>query len=85
MQKDVDRSQQYTIAFVTSSFAKKISNAFNGMVLIKFPSFSLNDSWYHERYDSLQDIGQVWDCKNISVGCKNNLYSYIYKCIQKSH
>ena len=48
-----------------SSYSKKtiFNNIFNGMVLLKFLRFPLNDSGYYEKYESLQDISQVWDRK----------------------
>jgi len=35
----------------------------NGMVLLKFLRFPLNDSGYYEKYESLNEISQVWDRK----------------------
>ena len=63
--EDVDQAQGFTITLVMSSFAKKttFNNVFNGMVLLKFLRFPLNDSGYYERYESLQEISQVWDRK----------------------
>jgi len=63
--EDVVQVQGFTITLVISSSSKKtvFNNIFNGMVLLKFLRFPLNDSGYYERYDSLQDISQVWDRK----------------------
>ena len=63
--EDVDKVEGFTITFVMSSYSKKtiFNNIFNGMVLLKFLRFPLNDSGYYEKYESLQDISQVWDRK----------------------
>jgi large subunit ribosomal protein L5 len=64
--EDVDQAQGFTITLVMSSSSKKrtaFNNIFNGMVLLKFLRFPLNDSGYYERYETLQEIGQVWDRK----------------------
>jgi len=63
--EDVIQVQGFTITLVIASYSKKtiFNNIFNGMVLLKFLRFPLNDSGYYERYESLQDISQVWDRK----------------------
>jgi large subunit ribosomal protein L5 len=63
--EDVVQVQGFTITLVIDSNSKKtiFNNIFNGMVLLKFLRFPLNDSGYYERYESLQDISQVWDRK----------------------
>ena len=63
--EDVIQVQGFTITLVIDSNSKKtiFNNIFNGMVLLKFLRFPLNDSGYYERYESLQDISQVWDRK----------------------
>lgn len=63
--EDVVQTQGFTITLVIGSNSKKtiFNNIFNGMVLLKFLRFPLNDSGYYERYESLQDISQVWDRK----------------------
>ena len=63
--EDVDKIEGFTITFVMSSYSKKtiFNNIFNGMVLLKFLRFPLNDSGYYEKYESLQDISQTWDRK----------------------
>ena len=63
--EDVDKIEGFTITLVMSSYAKKtiFNNVFNGMVLLKFLRFPLNDSGYYERYESLQAINQTWDRK----------------------
>ena len=44
--EDVDKIEGFTITFVMSSYSKKtiFNNIFNGMVLLKFLRFPLNDS-----------------------------------------
>ena len=64
--EDVDQSQGFTITLVMSSSMKKgttFNNVLNGMVLLKFLRFPLNDSGYYEKYESLNEISQVWDRK----------------------
>ena len=63
--EDVVQVQGFTITLVIGSHSKKtiFNNIFNGMVLLKFLRFPLNDSGYYERYESLRDISQVWDRK----------------------
>ena len=63
--EDVDQPQGFTITLVMSSSAKKttFNNVLNGMVLLKFLRFPLNDSGYYEKYESLNEISQVWDRK----------------------
>ena len=43
--------------------SRTIDKVLNGMILLKFLRFPLNDSGYYERYETLQEIGQVWDRK----------------------
>ena len=64
--EDVDQPQGFTITLVMSSPSTKgttFNNVLNGMVLLKFLRFPLNDSGYYEKYDSLDEISQVWDRK----------------------
>ena len=63
--EDVDQPQGFTITLVMASSAKKttFNNVLNGMVLLKFLRFPLNDSGYYEKYESLNEISQVWDRK----------------------
>lgn len=63
--EDVDQPQGFTITLVMSSSAKKttFNNVLNGMVLLKFLRFPLNDSGYYEKYESVNEISQVWDRK----------------------
>nr|YP_010595241.1 ribosomal protein L5 [Guinardia delicatula]WAJ58112.1 ribosomal protein L5 [Guinardia delicatula] len=64
--EDVDQAQGFTITLVMSASSKKgttFNNVLNGMVLLKFLRFPLNDSGYYERYESVSEISQVWDRK----------------------
>jgi len=64
--EEVDKSQGFTITLVMSSSKKKnatLNNLLNGMILLKFLRFPLNDSGYYEKYQSLNEINQVWDRK----------------------
>lgn len=64
--EDVDQSQGFTITLVMSSSSTNgttFNNVLNGMILLKFLRFPLNDSGYYEKYDSLDEISQVWDRK----------------------
>ena len=64
--EDVDQPQGFTITLVMSSPSTNgttFNNVLNGMVLLKFLRFPLNDSGYYEKYDSLDEISQVWDRK----------------------
>ena len=63
--EDIDLIQGLTITLVTSSAAKKttFNNILNGMILLKFLRFPLNDSGYYDKYESLNEINQVWDRK----------------------
>ena len=64
--EDVDQAQGFTITLVTGSASKKsttFNNVLNGMILLKFLRFPLNDSGYYERYESINEIRQVWDRK----------------------
>jgi len=64
--EDVDQPQGFTITLVMSSPSTNgttFNNVLNGMVLLKFLRFPLNDSGYYKKYDSLEEISQVWDRK----------------------
>ena len=64
--EDVDQPQGFTITLVMSSPSTNgttFNNVLNGMVLLKFLRFPLNDSGYYEKYESLNEISQVWDRK----------------------
>ncbi|MBC8298767.1 MAG: 50S ribosomal protein L5 [Pelagibacterales bacterium] len=63
--EDIDLIQGLTITLVTSSATKKttFNNILNGIILLKFLRFPLNDSGYYDKYESLNEITQVWDRK----------------------
>ena len=63
--EDIDLIQGLTITLVTSSATKKTTcnNILNGIILLKFLRFPLNDSGYYDKYESLNEITQVWDRK----------------------
>ena len=63
--EDIDLIQGLTITLVTSSATKKttFNNILNGIILLKFLRFPLNDSCYYDKYESLNEITQVWDRK----------------------
>lgn len=63
--EDIDLIQGLTITLVTSSATKKttFNNILNGIILLKFLRFPLNDSGYYDKYESLNEISQVWDRK----------------------
>lgn len=63
--EDVEKMEGFTITLVMSTYAKKtiFNNVLNGMVLLKFLRFPLNDSGHYEKYESLQEISQAWDRK----------------------
>lgn len=64
--EDVDQAQGFTITLVTGTASKKgttFDNVLKGMILLKFLRFPLNDSGYYEKYESINEIRQVWDRK----------------------
>ena len=66
--EDVDQTQGFTITLVISSSSPKtrsrtIDKILNGMILLKFLRFPLNDSGYYEKFSSLSEINQSWDKK----------------------
>ena len=66
--EDVDQTQGLSITLVcSSSHPKTRSQTFdrvlNGMILLKFLRFPLNDCGYYEKYESLADVNQTWDKK----------------------
>ena len=65
---DVEQTQGFTISLVfSSSLPKTRSKTFdrilNGIILLKFLRFPLNDSGYYQKFESLSDISQSWDKK----------------------
>ena len=66
--EDVEQVQGFTITLVFSSslskaYSKTIYKVLNGMILLKFLRFPLNDCGYYEKYDSLTEVSKAWDKK----------------------
>ena len=66
--EDVDQTQGLSITLVfSSSYPKTRGQTFNrvlnGMILLKFLRFPLNDCGYYEKYTSLAEVNQAWDKK----------------------
>ena len=66
--EDVDQPQGFTITLVFSSSSRKtrsatIDKVLNGMLLLKFLRFPLNDCGYYEKYESLAEVNKSWDKK----------------------
>lgn len=66
--EDVDQARGFSITLVfTSSHPKNrsrtVDRILNGMILLKFLRFPLNDCGYYEKYASLNEVSQVWDKK----------------------
>ena len=66
--EDVDQSRGFSITLVFSaSNPKNRSRTFdkvlNGMILLKFLRFPLNDCGYYDKYSSYSEVSQVWDRK----------------------
>nr|YP_009093382.1 ribosomal protein L5 [Cerataulina daemon]AIR76055.1 ribosomal protein L5 [Cerataulina daemon] len=65
---DIDQTQGFTITLVfSSSLPKMRSKTFdrilNGIILLKFLRFPLNDSGYYQKFESLSEVNQSWDKK----------------------
>jgi large subunit ribosomal protein L5 len=65
---DVDQIQGLSITFVLDSStpksrSKTVDRVLNGMILLKFLRFPLNDCGYYDKYSSFGEINQVWDRK----------------------
>ena len=65
---DVDTVQGFSITLVlNSSYPKSksqtIDRILNGMILLKFLRFPLNDCGYYDKYSSFSEVNQVWDRK----------------------
>ncbi len=65
---DVDQIQGLSVTLVLDSStpksrSKTIDRVLNGMVLLKFLRFPLNDCGYYDKYSSFGEINQVWDKK----------------------
>jgi large subunit ribosomal protein L5 len=66
--EDIDQTQGFTISLVFSSSSRKtrsqtFDKVLNGMILLKFLRFPLNDCGYYEKYASLAEVNQTWDKK----------------------
>jgi len=66
--EDVDQAQGFSITLVFSASNPKnrsrtIDKVLNGMILLKFLRFPLNDCGYYEKYASLAEVSQSWDKK----------------------
>lgn len=66
--EDVDQAQGFTITLVFSSSSRKtrsatVNKVLNGMLLLKFLRFPLNDCGYYEKYESLAEVNKSWDKK----------------------
>ena len=65
---DVDQTQGLTINIVLENCSpkyrsKSIDKILNGMILLKFLRFPLNDCGYYDKYSSFSEINQAWDNK----------------------
>ena len=65
---DVDQTQGFTISLVFSSSLPKgqdktFDRILNGIILLKFLRFPLNDSGYYQKFESLSEVAQSWDKK----------------------
>nr|YP_009495892.1 ribosomal protein L5 [Plagiogramma staurophorum]AWT38331.1 ribosomal protein L5 [Plagiogramma staurophorum] len=65
---DVEQIQGFTITIVFSDNSPKyrsktIDKIINGMILLKFLRFPLNDCGYYEKYSSFFEINRNWDRK----------------------
>ena len=66
--EDVDQTQGLSITLVLSASNPKtrsqtFDRVLNGMILLKFLRFPLNDCGYYEKYASLAEVNQTWDKK----------------------
>ena len=65
---DVTQTQGFTINIVLGQSSphyqsKSIDKILNGMILLKFLRFPLNDCGYYEKYSSFSEVNQIWDRK----------------------
>ena len=65
---DVDQTQGFNITLVVDSAepksrSKTVHKVLNGIILLKFLRFPLNDCGYYDKYSSFREINQVWDKK----------------------
>jgi len=66
--EDVDQNQGVTISLIFAtttarSNSKSIDRIFNNMSLLKFFKFPLNDAGFYEKYESINEVSQIWDKK----------------------
>jgi ribosomal protein L5 len=66
--EDVDQTQGLSITLVLSASHRKtraqtFDRVLNGMILLKFLRFPLNDCGYYDKYASLTEVNQAWDKK----------------------
>ena len=66
--QDVDQTQGFTITLVFSASSRKtrlttFDKVLNGMLLLKFLRFPLNDCGYYEKYSSIAEVNKAWDKK----------------------
>jgi large subunit ribosomal protein L5 len=65
---EVEQTQGFTINIVLDNSSstyrsKSIDKIFNGMLLLKFLRFPLNDCGYYEKYSSILEVNHAWDRK----------------------
>ena len=65
---EVEQTQGFTINIVLENClpsyrSKSIDKILNGMILLKFLRFPLNDYGYYDKYSSIIEINQAWDKK----------------------
>jgi len=65
---EVDQLQGLSITLILDSSnpksrSKTINRILNGMVLLKFLRFPLNDCGYYDKSSSFTEISQIWDKK----------------------
>ena len=65
---EIDQIQGFTINVVFEHNSPKyrsesVDKIFNGMILLKFLRFPLNDCGYYEKYNSFSEINRAWDKK----------------------
>lgn len=66
--EEVEQTQGLTITIVLENSSpsyrsKSIDKIFNGMLLLKFLRFPLNDCGYYEKYSSISEVNRAWDRK----------------------
>jgi len=66
--EEVDQIQGLSITLILDSSTPKsrskiVDKVLNGMILLKFLRFPLNDCGYYDKYSSLTEITKIWDKK----------------------